>query len=689
MRGMIARSAGVGLVLATVSVTLTAGPAKKPASPVSSGTPVVTDWSHRHLIFSHPTTPEQTARVQRDVRYAMQQDRAKSRTILETDVRGAKKKFGPHHRRGLRMHRDWKVDLGPGAAVPAGKYPAKFNFSNIVAYCYGDPTVQADFVVFGTGVAGAANQGSIVAFTNLYAGCPGPQRPAAYFSYNTGGTVNTSPVLSLDGTQLAFTQVSGGTSSLVLLKWSPFDGPNVQTPITPNIVVPGAYFGCTAPCMTSFTLGANDTNSSVYYDYGADTAYVGDDSGKLHQFTALFKGPGQPAEFTTGWPVAISGNRLTGAVHEPASGNTFVGDSGGFLYRVDAGGVKTASGQLDSGTGLAEGPIIDSTIATAYVFSSKNSGGFAAVIQMSTGFGAGSTGTQATIGTGATAPTIQYNGAFDNGYIFSPDSTGNLWVCGNPGSNPTLYQVPIIAGVMGTPKAGPPLSTTTQTTCSPVTDVYNTILQGAGLPQEWTFLSVQAAGVPTPCATHSCVMSFKVTPWRAGATYNVGQEVLDSNFNIQVEEVPNAVSGATTPPWNPTVFGTTTDGTAHWRNQGRLTAQTPVSWTQGTLFPQATTIVDSNNNIEIAETLGTSGTTQPAWSLIEGTEIVDGGVTWYNIGANPVAALQAPGGTSGIIIDNTTNNPGGSQVYYSTLDGGCGGDGTHGCGVQASQQGLN
>ena len=68
MRGMIARSAGVGLVLATVSVTLTAGPAKKPASPTNSGTPVVTDWSHRHLIFSHPTTPEQAARVQRDVR---------------------------------------------------------------------------------------------------------------------------------------------------------------------------------------------------------------------------------------------------------------------------------------------------------------------------------------------------------------------------------------------------------------------------------------------------------------------------------------------------------------------------------------------------------------------------------------------------------------------------------------------
>ena len=583
------------------------------------------------------------------------------------------------------MHRDWKVDLGPGAAVPAGKYPAKFNFSNIVAVCAGAQTPPLpDFVVFGTGVDAPA--ASIGAFTNLYNGCPTGPHPANYWGYNTGGKVLTSPVLSLDGTQVAFTQTSGGTASLVLLRWLAFDH-SLQSPTIPNIVIPSAYFGCTAPCMTSFLLGADDTNSSVYYDYGSDIAYVGDDSGKLHQFTNIFKGT--PAASGSPWPVTVSGNKLTGPVHDPVTG-TFVGDSGGFLYRVDAGGGVTASGRLDFGTGLAEGPIIDSTISTAYVFSSKNSGGSAAVIQMSTGFGAGSTGTPATIGTGATAPTIQYNGAFDNGYIFSPDSTGNLWVCGNPGSNPTLYQIPITAGVMGTAKVGPALSTTTQTTCSPVTDVYNTILQGAGLPQEWTFLSVQAAGVPTPCATHSCVMSFKVTPWRPGATYNVGQEVLDSNLNIQVEEVPNAVSGTTPPVWDPTPFGTTIDGTAHWRNQGLLTAQTPVSWTLNTAFPGATTIVDSNNNIEIAELPGgTSGGTQPVWSLVEGTEIVDGDITWYNIGANPVAALQAPGGTSGIIIDNTTNNPGGSQVYYSTLGGGCGVGGADGCGVQASQQGLN
>ena len=93
------------------------------------------------------------------------------------------------------MHRDWKVDLGPGAAVPAGKYPAKFNFSNIVAVCAGAQTPPLpDFVVFGTGVDAPA--ASIGAFTNLYNGCPTGPHPANYWGYNTGGKVTylTRPV---------------------------------------------------------------------------------------------------------------------------------------------------------------------------------------------------------------------------------------------------------------------------------------------------------------------------------------------------------------------------------------------------------------------------------------------------------------------------------------------------------------
>jgi hypothetical protein len=57
------------------------------------------------------------------------------------------------------------------------------------------------------------------------------------------------------------------------------------------------------------------------------------------------------------------------------------------------------------------------------------------------------------------------------------------------------------------------------------------------------------------------------------------------------------------------------------------------------------------------------------------------GITWNNT-AVATAGLQAPGGTSGIIIDNTAATVGASQVYYSTLT-------SPGNAVQASQGALN
>ncbi len=693
MRGMIARSAGVGLVLASVSVTLIAGPAKKPASPANSGTPVVTDWSHRHLIFSHPTTPEQAARAQRDVRYSMQQLRLNGRpdAAISIDEKALAPSRTPVHarRRGRRMHRDWSVDLGPGATAGAAKFPAKFSFLSNTAACLSSPS--PDFIVYGTSVPGSLTQSTIVAFTNLYSGCSG-QVPGAYWGYNTGGQVLTSPVLSLDGKQVAFTQTTGGIASLVLLKWSA-GGTGVQNPGVPVPFIPTAYPTCPAPCMTSFVLGANDTNSSFYYDYGSDTGWVGDDSGKLHQFTNVFNvlNVASPAEVMGGgWPVTV-GTSLTSAVHDDSSGSTFVGDSGGFLYRVDSTGAVIKSGRLDSGTGLTEGPVVDSSINFVYAFSSNDGAGSAAIFSLPTNFAATSTGTEAKVGLSTASATPLYNGAFDHDYILTSPSAGHIWVCANPGGVPTLYQVAVTNGVFGAVKAGPPLSGTTETPCSPVTDVYNATVTGAGLPQEWVFVSTQAAGTPTPCGGFSCVMSFKITSWQPGFQYNLGQEVLDTNLSIQVADNSGFTSGATPPAWMSGVNAQTDDNGVHWRSQGPLTTQTPGSWAASTAFPGAFQIIDSNNNVEIAELPGgTSGATMPVWPTTEGSVVTDGAVTWRNIGANPVAALPAPGGTSGIIIDNTVVNPGGSQVYYSTLqDSACftlGGVG--GCAVQASQQGL-
>jgi hypothetical protein len=53
----------------------------------------------------------------------------------------------------------------------------------------------------------------------------------------------------------------------------------------------------------------------------------------------------------------------------------------------------------------------------------------------------------------------------------------------------------------------------------------------------------------------------------------------------------------------------------------------------------------------------------------------------WGTGAAANAGLPAPGGTSGIVIDNISSTPGASQIYYSTLT-------SPGNAVQASQAAL-
>jgi hypothetical protein len=179
--------------------------------------------------------------------------------------------------------------LGNNATVGAVNFPAKFSFNSGVASC------GSDYVVYSTGLVGSGTQASLIAYNNLYSGCGGTV-PSVYWAYNTGGQILTSPVLSLDGTQLAFAQSVGGAGSLVLLKWAALAGETVASPAAPMNVFPSAgYSTCTAPCMTMIALQepplADDTTSSVYYDYGSDTAWVGDSNGYLHRFSPVFAGP--------------------------------------------------------------------------------------------------------------------------------------------------------------------------------------------------------------------------------------------------------------------------------------------------------------------------------------------------------------------------------------------------------------
>jgi len=237
----------------------------------------------------------------------------------------------------------------------------------------------------------------------------------------------------------------------------------------------------------------DDTTSSVFYDYTNDIGWVGDASGGLHQIIGMFRGT--PTEVTTGgFPAQVNaGAALSSPVHERITNNVFVGDTGGILYRVDAtNGTVVASGRLDFGVGIVEGPIVDSGNGAVYVFSSSDASGnctggvdCAAVYKLTTTFSASSTGSEVTIGDSSTVlgvgtlPNPTYIGGFDSAYYNSPNATGKLYVCGNTGGFPTLYQVAISAGTF---LSGQGLSidrlTTANAACSPVTDIPNPNLPG-------------------------------------------------------------------------------------------------------------------------------------------------------------------------------------------------------------------
>jgi hypothetical protein len=297
-------------------------------------------------------------------------------------------------------------------------------------------------------------------------------------------------------------------------------------------------------------------------------------------------------------------------------------------------GLRTESAALGfNPIDIADAPIVDPSAGKIYVAVGNdgttrglNSGVFVfgrGFSSIGTGL-TSSSGIEAKVGTASNlTPIALYNGDFDNAYYNSSSGIGNLYVCGNTGGDPTIYQVPITINNIGSVRAGPNL-TSASTTCSPVTEIYNTSASSG--PFDWIFLSVQGSGSLSNCGSTGCLMNFIVTAWQASNPYSLNQEILDTNLNLQ-KVTTAGTSGTTHPTWNTT--GTTADNSVVWTSQGSMSA----------------------NAASRAET----------------------------------------GGTSGIVIDNTSSTTGASQVYFSTLTNGtCATSGTSGgCAVQASQSGLS
>jgi len=408
-----------------------------------------------------------------------------------------------------------------------------------------------------SGGAGTAGQPTIVAFNQLYSSCGTTSTqavPATFWSYNTGAAAftETSPVLSSDGTQVAFIQRTGSIASLVLLKWASGGTGTLGAPTditaagtTTNSVSPANYRACTAPCMTVNALSGNpnNTNSSPFYDYLNDTLYVGDNSGKLHKFTNVFgdifgvptAGTPAPAEVvstgTNVWPAVISSTALTSPVYDNVTGNIFVGSTRtaavagtGALHAVDqtigsgTGGITTSAVLFqNSMTGAFDGPIVDSTTGKVYVFVGDyvTTAGTGAVYQFAAATSlapASQTPLIATVGTGAILATTMYAGTFDDTYYAGSGNTGFMYVCGTrSGGSAGLYLYRIsMAAFAGAAARGTRMTNSATANCSPVTEVKN----GA---DDYLFVSVSASGNDAKCPG-SCVYSFNLNGITWGTT---------------------------------------------------------------------------------------------------------------------------------------------------------------------------
>ncbi len=304
---------------------------------------------------------------------------------------------GPHRfpvKSSSDVHTDWSISLGTGTTA-AGQYPAKFTFDT-TATVAAPASCTSDFIVFPVNVNGGAAQPNIVAFDNLYSGTAGAtgicNRAApvnddgvsatVLWSYNVhaiaaAAAVPTSPVLSLDGTKVAFVEsAAGNPAHFHVLAGNSADGhaTNAQTVTSPKAIT---TFSATAPATASGTatdlsFGATtDTLSSPYIDYANDTAYVGNDAGVLFRFKNVFCttagcGTAAPSLDTT-WGGTGSVNvpcaaTLTGPVQDFYTLNVFVGCSDGKVYGFTSTGAALTIPSIAVGNGSATGGVVESPI---------------------------------------------------------------------------------------------------------------------------------------------------------------------------------------------------------------------------------------------------------------------------------------------------------------------------------------
>jgi hypothetical protein len=448
------------------------------------------DWSTRHALYPRFGTMAALEAARTDPRALFrwreteQREIAARRTrwlelqpgLLQSSARHWPRRLPPgDFAEAAAFNADWSINLGTTGTAPA-MYPAKFTFDTTAAVTTTNCTYDSinhivhDYVVFPVNATGGAAQPNIVAFENLYSGTAGGNgicnrtatandngvSATVLWSYNVhaivaGAAVPTSPVLSLDGTKVAFVEsAAGNPAHFHVLAWKSGDGraANLQNALAPVAIT---AFSGTAPAADSGTatdaaFGATtDTLSSPFVDYVRDLAYVGNDAGVVFRFKNVFcttascgtAAPSLDSTWGTSGALTIGGTctgasgRLTGPILDFVTLNVYVGCADGKLYSISQTGTIKS---LVVGDGVAsktfgaivDPPLVDGVNAFVYAVSgSANAGANGVLVQAKIDF---SSSVAVPIGAGNQCNI--HSPALNNAYFTSPTSAGSLIVIG-------------------------------------------------------------------------------------------------------------------------------------------------------------------------------------------------------------------------------------------------------------------
>lgn len=489
-----------------------------------------------------------------------------------------------------------------------------------------------------TNGSGSPGQPTLIAFNQLYnttcnATRANSNAPDTLWAYNTGTdyVVETSPVLSYhdDGKQVAFLQRNGNTLQLVLLHWAAGEG-SAGVPATPATAASAAAYAAAraggSSVMYAITLdgtsntGSTPTYSSPFVDYGDDVLWVGDGNGRLHKFTGVFQGT--PAEVVGGgFPVTLeAGLKLS----SPVSSN-------GQVYIGSAAGTGTVGGKLYR---------VDAATA-AVVASAKLARDDTPGVR------------ESPIVDAATNQvfTFVYN---DNTSVYTDTARCNAFAGEIDGCR-AVIQFPenFAAGSIGTRQF---------------------IGRGNG-----TTRVLYAGGFDD---------AFYSSGTGTGAMYIVGGQP-DNTFYATVWRIPltNGVMGT---PQQGDTFGDRDryiedDDAQSGTDNPQQIAPTTVIKNGSNEYVFVSTASYADANVDGCGPNPGAGTVDDACVYMYNLADLNGqtsgtGAAWGTTN-QPSAGLAAPGGTGGIVVDNTNAAAGTSQVYFGQLQSG-------GNAIQASQSGL-